>query len=146
MLINRSFPTRHATAVSLSLFLVLGGCAATYRQDGLNAQSTQMAIIEDEPCQGANCLVIQEIDGKFRGVGLFKRYELMPGKRTLKILYQAPGVTSQGALLVEFEAGAGYRYGIRANASSSAMRWAPEVYDRASGQTVSRIVGTTGAY
>jgi len=126
--------------------LILSGCASTYRQPGTDAQGTGIAVIEDEPCEGNNCLILQEIDGKFRGIGWFKRYELMPGKRIIKFIFKAPGVSSQGAVLVEFNAEAGHTYGVRANASSTAMRWSPVVFDKNSGQVVSKPIGAAASY
>lgn len=55
-------------AVALSSLLLIG-CASVYRQAGLPAASdpAKIAVIEAEPCKNNQCLLIQEIDGKWRG-------------------------------------------------------------------------------
>ncbi len=90
--------------------------------------------------------MIQEIDGKWRGIGWFKRYELLPGTRQLKFVLMAPGVYSKDAILVEFDAQPGRTYAIRENANYRAMKWNPEVVDVATQQVVSKQVGTAFRY
>lgn len=133
-------------AVSLAL-VQLVGCATVYRQEGVpSSDPSRIAVIEAEPCKNHQCLLVQEIDGKWRGPGWIQRYELVPGKRTLKLVFMAPGVHGKRALLVEFEAQAGRTYVIRENANFAAMQWNPEVVDTGTQEVVSRQVGTAFAY
>jgi len=127
--------------------LLLIGCASVYRQHGVTSSDpSKIAVIEDEPCKDKQCLIIQEIDGKWRGVGWIKRYELVPGTRTLKFIFVAGRVHGQTGILVRFEAKAGRNYVIRHNANYGAMKWNPEVVDVATDEVVSTQVGTAFAY
>lgn len=133
--------------LSVIASLTLTACASTYQQTGVAAlPKEEIATIEVDPCDGANCTIIQEVDNKFRGVGWFKKFELTPGKHSLKILYKAPGITSQGAVIIEFEAKPGVIYGLRPNIDSSSMKWMPEVFEKATNQGVSKFVSTAMAY
>ena len=138
--------TKHIALLTLVAGLLLTGCASVYRQTGVESAGASVAVIEAEPCEGMSCLTLQEIDGKFRGVGWFKRYELLPGKRVIKFIFNSPGVASQSGVLVEFEALAGHTYGIHSNANRKNMTWAPEVYDKSNGAVVSKRTGTAPAY
>lgn len=127
--------------------LLLVGCVSVYRQHGVTSSDpSKIAVIEDEPCKGMQCLVIQEIDGKWRGIGWIKRYELLPGTRTLKFFFEAGGVQGKRAILVQFDAKAGRTYVIAHNANYGTMQWRPEVVDLATHEVVSTQVGTAFAY
>ncbi len=132
----------------LFLFAVLiGGCATTYRQDGLQSSDpSDIAVVEVPPCKNAQCLMIQEVDGKWRGMGMIDRFELMPGRRTLKLVFMAPGVISKNGLLVEFDAMPGRVYTLSTNQNYQTMEWNPELIDATSGVRVGRVVGTAMVY
>jgi hypothetical protein len=133
--------------LSIIALLALSACASTYQQAGVASLSAkEISTIEVVPCDGANCTIIQEVDNKFRGVGWFKKFELTPGKHSLKILYKAPGLTSQGAVIIEFEAKPGETYGLRPNTDASSMQWMPEVFEKATNKGVSKFVRTAAAY
>lgn len=135
------------TGIAALLSLLLVGCASVYRQAGVtSSDASQIAVITAEPCPNHQCLIIQEIDGKSRGVGWFKRYELLPGTRRLELTLMAPGVFSRQAVLVEFDAQAGQTYFIRENANYSSMQWNPEVVNVATRQVVSKQVGTASRH
>jgi hypothetical protein len=135
-----------AIIAALPLLLLIG-CASVYRQHGvISSDPSKIAVIEDEPCRNNQCLVIQEIDGKWRGVGWIKRYELVPGTRTLKFVFKAGGAHGQTAILVQFEAKAGRTYVTKHNANYGEMKWKPEVVDVATQEVVSTQVGTAFAY
>jgi hypothetical protein len=127
--------------------LLCAGCASVYRQDGTSSSDpSKIAVIEADPCKDNQCLIVQEIDGKWRGPGWIKRYELLPGTRRLKLLFMAPGVRGRSAVLVEFNAQPGETYIIRENTNYSNMKWRPEVVDVANQQVVSKLIGTAIAY
>jgi hypothetical protein len=126
-------------AVLWSLLLV--GCASVYRQAGVaSSDASQIAVITAEPCSNHQCLIIQEIDGKWRGIGWFKRYELLPGLKTLELTFMAPGISAKQVALVAFDAQAGQTYFIRENVNYSAMQWNPEVVNSATREVVSSPV------
>lgn len=146
----REIGMARAIIAALPLLLLIG-CASVYKQHGVTSSDpSKIAVIEDEPCKNKQCLVIQEIDGKWRGVGWIKRYELVPGTRTFKFVFVGAGgvygVHGQNAILVQFEAKAGRSYVIRHNANFGAMDWKPEVVDVATHEVVSTQVGTAIAY
>lgn len=127
--------------------LLLIGCTTVYRQGGIQSSDpAQIAVIEAEPCKNNQCLLVQEIDGKWRGPGWIKRYELLPGTRKLKLVFMAPGVQGQKAILVEFDARAGSTYVIREDANYATMKWNPTVVDVSTQEVVSKQVGTAFAY
>jgi hypothetical protein len=131
----------------LFLTSLLSGCASTYRQNGLDAtESSKIAVIESPPCESFQCILIQEVDGKWRGIGWIQRYELIPGKRTLKISFNSPGVRSATALLVEFSAAAGHTYTVRTNQNYSTMKWEPQIIDKNTKEVASKIIGSSIAY
>jgi hypothetical protein len=130
----------------LSIGLSLQGCSTVYRQAGLEKVSrSEVAVIEVASC-GDECPIIQEIDGAWRGMGLFKEYEVKPGTRTVKFIYVKGGLSGTHGLIVSFDAKQGEVYGVRANADHSLKKWRPEIIDKATGGVVSSFVGTGFAY
>ncbi|PKO46435.1 MAG: hypothetical protein CVU31_09955 [Betaproteobacteria bacterium HGW-Betaproteobacteria-4] len=130
----------------LSLSLV-AGCSTTYKQDGTDLiEDSRSAIIDTSSCEKNQCPVIQEVDDKWRGLGQFKLYKLMPGIRKLRLIFVANGVTAKRAFLVEFRAEPGRTYVMRANADFEAMTWNPEVLDASTKEVVSKHTGFAWAY
>jgi hypothetical protein len=130
----------------ISVFLV-SGCATTYRQDGAELiEASKVAVIDTSACEKDQCPIIQEVDDKWRGVGVFKRYNLVPGMRKLKLIFMAGGVTARRAFVLEFRAEPGRTYVMKANANYEFMTWNPEVLDASTKEVVSRPVGFAFAY
>lgn len=127
----------------LSLFLILlGGCANTYRQEGSElVEPSEISIVDTNACQQHGCPIIQEVDDKWRGTGTFKRYELMPGVRKLRLIYMANGVTASRAFVVKFRALPGRAYTMRSNVNFSTITWNPEVLDAITQEVVSKQMG-----
>ena len=134
--------------VVILVTLLLFGCASVYRQPGLSTRNdAEIAVIENDPCPQIQCLIIHKIDGHRRGVGWFRRYELQPGTHTVEFSFfgygsPVPGATNTAStsnVLVEFTARAGTVYGMRPNVSNGTS-WRPEVFEKATGQIVSRII------
>jgi hypothetical protein len=87
----------------LSIGLSLQGCSTVYRQAGLEKVSrSEVAVIEVASC-GDECPIIQEIDGAWRGMGLFKEYEVKPGTRTVKFIYVKGGLSGTHGLIVSLD-------------------------------------------
>jgi hypothetical protein len=126
----------------------LAGCTSVYKQDGVSSlPSSKMAVIDVPPCKlFSQCIFIQEIDGKWRGVGSITRYELLPGVRTLKLVFVAPGKRGEDGIIVRFDAQPGKRYAIEGNVSDSNMTWRPEVVNAVTREVVSRNVGVAAVY
>lgn len=135
---------------TLILFLVpilLCGCANTYKQEGLGVVGvSEVSIIDTNSCKQQGCPIIQEVDGKWRGIGAFTRYELVPGIRKLRLIFMANGVTASRAVVVEFRASPGRTYTMRSNINYSTMTWNPEVLDVITQEVVSKQIGFAWAY
>ena len=126
--------------------LLLQACSTLYRQAGLEGvPRSEVAVIELMSC-GDECPIIQEIDGAWRGIGSFKEYEIKPGARNVKFIYMKGYFRGIKGLVVSFDAKQGAVYSVRANADHSLMRWYPEIIDKATGEIVSRLVGSGVAY
>lgn len=127
--------------------LLLGGCASTYKQEGSElVEPSEISIVDTNACQQHGCPIIQEVDDKWRGIGTFKRYELIPGVRKLRLIYMANGVTASRAFVVKFRALPGRAYTMRSNADFSTMTWNPEVLDAITQEVVSKQIGFALAY
>lgn len=135
------------TLIPFLFLILLGGCASTYKQEGSElVEPSEISIIDTNSCQQHGCPIIQEVDDKWRGVGTFKRYELKPGVRKLRLIYMANGVTASRAFVVEFRALPGRTYTMRSNVNFSTMTWNPEVLDGITQEVVSKQVGFALAY
>ena len=136
--------------LALIAICTVSACASVYRQPGMKSlESADIAVIEDDPCPGIQCLIIIEIDGKRRGVGWFHRYEFQPGLRTIEFAFSglnftptSTNIASTSNVLVEFEARPGATYTMRANADPNSLKWRPEIIEKASGVVVSRVSST----
>lgn len=127
----------------------IAGCASgpIYRQHGVTSDNpAEIALIKMDPCPHSQCLIIVDIDGKSRGPGWFSQYELLPGERTLKLKFMAPGIHGARAILVKFDAQPGVTYEVRGNVDYVAKHWNPEIVDAKTGQVVSHQIGTAFAF
>jgi|SRR5277367_5415153 len=140
MIMNRN-------TVAIICMTVLAGCARTYEGPGVeNLPPSSLAVIDiDLPLDDPQLPILQEVDGKWRGVGILRRYELVPGPHTISFIYAYWFKRSTIAIVDSFRAEAGHTYHIRANADAQRMIWKPEIIDTATGAVVSTQVGTTAA-
>jgi hypothetical protein len=106
-----------------------------------------IAIIKtDPPCDGPYCLIVQEIDGAWRGIGWIRQYELSPGPHTIKFLYAAPYLRGKTAVIVAFTAEPGHMYTARANANFAQLTWKPEIVDEETKRPISTKIGEAEPY
>jgi hypothetical protein len=135
--------------VALSL-LLLTQCASTYHQPGVeNIPPSEVAVINlDTACRDDDCLYIWEVDGKWRGIGQVKQYELKPGPHTITFQYVTRFSVGDDAIIVSFTAEPGHLYWARSNPNGYGRdrTWSPEIFDHATGTVVSKIVGTQRPY
>lgn len=122
--------------------LLVAGCASTYRQSGVEQLgATSIAVLESQGASFSDAIIIEFVDGKWRGVGNFTRYELTPGYHEIGSTYSdGRGLSSKKVLYVGFVAEAGHTYSIRANAEPQELRWHPEIVDQQTGAVVGKIV------
>jgi hypothetical protein len=91
---------------------LLSACAAsTYRSPGTESDAlSSLAVLEyNGDLAGVN---IAEVDGKGRGIGIFRRYELAPGERSLTIGLNV-GFTRAEPVVLSFSAAAGETYELK---------------------------------
>ena len=122
--------------------VLLAGCASTFRQEGLTATDPSgIAVLEVVELPDNQALLIGSIDGKWRGVGSFKRYELLPGERAVELSYVGRWVYSTKALVLSFNAEAGHTYRMRAITDRTKMIWTAQIFDVQTSEVVSKKSG-----
>ena len=123
-------------SVSLAA-LLLSGCATTYvAGDVSHAGSGQFGTLEhDDPVHGG--IVIEQIDGKWRGLGIIKSYQLSPGEHSLGVRVNLPFYSSK-RVVRWFNVKAGERYSIEAATDEAAHRWGFWILDERTGVRVDR--------
>jgi len=119
----------------------LASCAATFVDKSITSQSVDdIAILEHEdPIHGG--IVIERIDGKWRGNGIIHEYKLAPGTHTIGVMINRAfyASTQQNAT---FTVLAGRRYVIRGYteddnaARKEKIKWDFQIIDKATGARV----------
>lgn len=79
------------------------------------------------------CLIIDKIDGEWRGAGQIKRYELLPGERTLQVRIN-PALQHAKDRLIRFDARAGETYRFEGDVSFSKSGWTAWVREVSTGR------------
>jgi len=99
--------------------LLATGCASVYRSPGA----------EDKPVAELATLVIssyhasvRKVDGKLMIPGNMKKFEFLPGVRTLNV-YLTSGYTFNAEITMQFEAKAGVQYELKALHNDNKWRW-----------------------
>lgn len=133
-----SFPRIFLVAVSM--FCVVG-CSSVKTYDGPSKPRGEIAFLKKSPDSPA---VINNIDGKFRGIGNLDSHEFLPGPHVLKIHFvSAVAGTmyySTDPVILSFNAAPGATYQLEARADSTMKKWIAWIKEEASGSVVSRIV------
>jgi hypothetical protein len=114
---------------------ILLGCATVYKQgtDGLPPDT--IAVLEHQKATSGPGLIIEQVDGKWRGIGRFERYELAAGEHTLTVAYFDGFLMGTSKLLVTFTAVGGKTYTLKG--SSEGWKWSAAVAEKESGTIVS---------
>jgi hypothetical protein len=139
-----------AAVLAASILCTTSVDASVYQQRGVKSlDPASVAVIEDDPsCPQLQCLIVRRVDGKWRGIGWFRRYELLPGVRTIEFTFFGFDRSSRGTtvsksdsdVVVEFEARPGVTYLMRANVAPDKESWRPEIFEKDSGAVVSHVV------
>ena len=97
--------SRHSIAFALLLALAASGCANTYKGPGVaDLPRSQISILQNNGDLGLNGLNILEVDGRHRGAGFIRTYELAPGKHRIKFEWLGYGWRLQkGSNMVELD-------------------------------------------
>jgi hypothetical protein len=125
--------------------LALAGCG-TFRneQAARVAESDRAVLVYNGPSAGIS---VSHIDGQNRGIGLYERFELAPGLRTVTVYLNLPGTRSK-QLTVEFKAEPAGNYESRYSTSPGKFGigiWRAWVIDSATRATVSHPSSFTPA-
>jgi hypothetical protein len=97
---------RHTTtAASIALALAATGCADTYKGAGVSElPASQISVLQNNTNMGVGGLNILEVDGKHRGNGFFRKFELTPGQHRIKFEWLGFGkALEKGNNIVELE-------------------------------------------
>lgn len=117
------------------VLILVSGCAATVNRqyNGPPRNQSEIAVLE-HPDPLHSFFIIEKIDGKWRGTGLFDRYELLPGEHSITCSLHDPTKRSRN-ITIYFRAEAGNRY--VALARSDGKHWAMYIIDAHNRQVVS---------
>ena len=125
---------RYISVILFCVFL-LNGCATTYRQySGPELPEDKIGILEHSPIGSNTGMIIEDVDGKWRGAGLIERYELLPGEHSITCTLRNPLMTSK-KVTTYFKVEAGKRY--IAQDVHKGDKWGVVVLEKNSGQIVS---------
>jgi hypothetical protein len=131
--------TRRFVSLLAVFTLALSGCG-TFRNDRAAevAETDRAVLVYNGPSAGVS---VSHIDGQDRGVGLYRRYELATGPRTVTAFLNLPGTNSR-LQSVEFTAERAGKYELLYATTRDAFggggTWRIWVIDSATGTTVSR--------
>ena len=129
--------------VALLLCVLVSGCATTYTSpDASNFSASQLGTLE-HPDPVHSGVVIEQIDGKWRGTGIITSYKLTPGRHSVGARATAVFVNSafyQGAKRAVrwFDVSPGAHYVIETKIDTAALRWNFWIIDKNTGQRVDR--------
>ncbi len=136
--------------ILIASVLFLTGCAGTaFKSAGVkNLQANEVAVLEHHT-PAYSLFIISHVDGKNRGIGIFKEYILAPGEHSIRLTAATPvGPPTPGAILdkslvaqhpieVVFTAEAGKRYVIDVQFDIPNKTWGSFVMDKSTGKVVS---------
>jgi hypothetical protein len=118
----------------LILFLVSGCATQVNRQyEGPVRSEAEIAVLE-HPDPLHSFFILERVDGKWRGAGLFDRYELLPGEHSITCSLHSP-MRSSKYITVYFKAEAGKKY--VAEAINGGSWWSMQIRDKITNQAVS---------
>jgi len=120
---------------TLLISMGLAACASTYSSKGAETlPADRIGILRhDYPFDSG--YVIQEIDGRWRGVGVKTAYRLTPGIHSLGVIPHVPSF--RGVKQVRwFEVKPGREYAVESAVDTDAVKWQFWIIDRATGQRV----------
>ncbi|KGQ20391.1 hypothetical protein LF41_928 [Lysobacter dokdonensis DS-58] len=126
-----------------SVLALLAGCGGgAYTGAGTKSlPPAEVAVLEHEHPEASH-FVISHVDGKRRGIGLFKEYVLTPGEHAIRLtggvrVDAATSLIAEKPVEVVFNAEAGKRYLIDAGFDVPGKAWGAFVIDKSTGKVVS---------
>jgi uncharacterized protein YceK len=132
------------TLIVLSAALLSACANSIYRTPGSESASvTQLAVLEYNGELGAGGVNVVSVDGKHRGVGFFRRYELSPGTRSFTVALNIPGASTKTSTLT-FVAAPAKTYELKyqiQRTSAFGGTWRVWIEDKQTGQPVAAEQG-----
>lgn len=126
-------------AAFISTVFVSGCASSIYRTPGAEGQAIgQLAVVEYNGELGAYGVNILKVDGKRRGIGFFRRYELSSGEHSMTIDLNIPGANSQ-LVTLNFIAVAGRTYEVKYEIHKTGIlqgSWRVWIEDKESGARI----------
>ena len=133
----------------------ISGCATNYKGEGSRAlPADQLAIVEHHN-PAYSSFIVSHVDGKYRGVGIFKEYYFVPGTHSMRLTgavavgekrYPRPeqSLVSAHPLELTFLAEPGKRYVIDVSFDTGTSKWGAYITDKSTGKIVSTAKEITG--
>ncbi len=126
---------RVARAMAPLAVLGLAACASVYSSRGADGlPAAQLGILQHDYAYDSG-IVVEQVDGRWRGVGVIKTYRLTPGVHSLGVRANVPSHHSLRQVRW-FEVKPGRVYTIQAATDPNGGRWAFWIIDRATGERV----------
>ena len=127
------------SAIFLAVIFVSGCASSIYRTPGAEDREIgQLAVVEYNGQLGAGGVNIMKVDGKSRGIGFFRRYELSPGEHSMTIDLNIPKASSR-LVTLKFTAEAGRTYEVKYEIRETGLfsgNWRVWIEDKESGARV----------
>jgi len=123
--------------ILILLCISVTGCATTYTSKGASQLPAQQLGTLEHPDPVHGGIVIERVDGQWRGVGLITSYRLTPGRHSLGVRVNR-AFSASGRVVRWFDVKPGGRYLIEAATDTAAKRWGFWIIDKETGQRVDR--------
>jgi TonB family protein len=135
---SRGQPVKFSETLTLFLLCLLlagTGCATSKQYPGPKRPSNQIATVI---CHNGGYLIV--IDGKLRGIGLIRKWDLLPGEHVLIVAYTPLGgyYPPPRCLTLQVNLEAGHRYDLDILMDITNDVWSAIVKDKASGKIISK--------
>ena len=108
--------------------VIVAGCASVYTDSAASGLSDNEVAILSHPDPVHGGIVIEQIDGRWRGTGLINTYRLSPGKHSMGVRVNLPFYRSD-KVVRWIDVKPGGRYSVEAATDVEAERWGFWVVD-----------------
>lgn len=113
---------------------VLGGCATVYRDPQAKGVPKETIAVLLDPSSISSDVIITHINGRRRGTGFFRRFELPPGMNTVTLVGNSQAGMRTDRTVLSFFAEEGKTYIIRFETGEAASIFKPKTWDDGPGR------------
>ncbi|WP_124458614.1 hypothetical protein [Variovorax sp. KBW07] len=110
--------------------VVASGCTSVRQYEGPERAASEVSVLRLQRGSGA---VINEIDGRFRGIGALDRHEFLPGRHTLAVQFMSAATGflrfSSVPVRLAFDAKAGRDYVLITRTTPGQTAWTAWIVD-----------------